>query len=139
MRRLVLSIALAVSLSALYTSPAPAQRHRHAGKGAAGGAHKTPIIRVTFGFAILKKVTVAGEVALTRMAPNTTYEITVFESPALTSPWTPIVAGAITTNNVGNGNLAINVERIPGSTTFFVAAMPQGVGQTDDSSAVELD
>jgi hypothetical protein len=139
MRRLVLSIALAVSLSALHASPAPAQRHHRAAKGTPGGAQNAPIVRVTFGFAILKKVTVTGEIALTRMAPNTIYEITVFESPALTRPWTPIVAGALTTNNVGNGNLAINAQRIPGSTTFFVAAVPQGHGQTYDSSAVELD
>jgi hypothetical protein len=136
MRRIVLSSALAVSLSALYASPGLAQRRLHVGKG----ARKAPIFRVTFGFRILKPThKLTGAVGFKQMAPNTTYEIAVFESPTVTAPWTPISAGALTTDSLGNGNLAINVERIPGSTAFFVAAVPQGRGQTYSSSSVELD
>jgi hypothetical protein len=138
-RRIVLPIALALLLSALYASSALAQRHGVAGKGAWRRALRPSIIRVNFDFASLKRGRVAGEIALLRMLPNTTYNATAFESPAPTEPFTPIVAGTLTTDNVGSGNLAINVECIPGSTTFFFAAVPQGPGQTLASSAVELD
>jgi hypothetical protein len=136
MRRLVLSIALAVSVSALYAGPAVAQRHDPAGNGAP--APEAPILRVTLSFPRLKKALIGG-VGLARMTPNTTYEIAVFESPELNMPFTSIVAGTVTTDNVGNGKLAIKVKRIPGSTTFFVAAVSPRLGQTYGSSDVELD
>jgi hypothetical protein len=136
-RRIVLSIAFALSLSAFYASPALAHRHRYAGKGTSG-AQRASILRVTLRFASLKRADVAGEVALRRMPPNTTYEIAVFESAAPTASFTPIIAGALTTDSVGSGNLAINVERIPGSTTFYFAAVPQGPGQTYGSPVLEL-
>ena len=127
MRRILLSFVLA--LSAVYASPALAQRRQRAGKGAAGRALKAPIIRAAFGSATWKKATATGKVALIQMPPNTTYEIAVLESPEVTGPWTPIVAGTITTNNVGYGNLAIHVERIPGTAALTVAAVPQGPGR----------
>jgi hypothetical protein len=44
MRRLILSLGLAVSLSALYASPALARRgHHHAGTSAGEGAQKAPL------------------------------------------------------------------------------------------------
>ena len=137
MRRIVLSIAFALSLSAFYASPALARRHHHAGKGASG-AQQASIFRVTLRYASLKRGDVAGEVALKRTPPNTTYEIAVFESAAPTESFTPVVAGALTTDGAGNGNLAVDVERIPGSTTFYFAAVPEGAGQAYGSSAVEL-
>ena len=120
MRRLALSVALAVSLLPTCAGPALALRRHHDGRG----AQNVPVVRAT-GFSASEAAdNVTGHVRLERMAPNTTYTITVFESPAVTASWTPIVAGTLTTNDLGNGNLAIKVQRIPGSTAFSVAAVP---------------
>jgi hypothetical protein len=146
MRRIVLSIALAVWMTVLYASPAPARPRpeHHAGnrlqRRAGKGAQKqAPILHVTFGFSISNAARdIRGEVGLKRMAPNTSYRIAVFESPAPTVPCTPVIAGTLTTDGAGNGNRAIDVERIPGSTIFIVSALSQERGSSSESPAVEL-
>jgi hypothetical protein len=142
MRRLLLTFGLAVSLSALYASPALARPgHHHKRKGAPEGAQKAPMYGPlngvgcsvggtptpqTFGFAILNtpgdETTVTAVVALKGAPPNTTYEVNVKETD---SPFTHICEGlgrllTITTNKQGNGNLEFTVERRPGTGRFYV-------------------
>jgi hypothetical protein len=135
MRRIA-PIALTVSMTALCASPALARLRYHM---RTLPRQVAPIIRVALHFSTLKPPgKVRGGIELIRMAPNTTYTVAVFSSPELTLPFTPIVAGTLTTNDVGAGNRAINVERIPGSTVFFVMALSPGRGPSYCSSAVEL-
>jgi hypothetical protein len=162
MRRLVLSIALAVSLSALYATPALARPgHHHKRKGAPEGAQKAPMygplneVRCsvggaqtpqTFGFAILNtpgdETTVTAVVALKGAPPNTTYKVTVKETD---SPFTHICSGlgglTITTNKQGNGNLEFTVERRPGTGRFYVELLREIPGGAEflATPAVALD
>ena len=155
MRRLLLTFALAVSLSALYASPALARRHHHAGKGAPEGAQKAPLYgpnefvipcatggsptSETFGFTVLNtpgdETTVDGEVALKHAAANTTFNVELVQGAC--SAISPV--GEITTNKHGNGNLHFTTPREPGATTFFVDIAPGAPLQAFASPAVELD
>jgi hypothetical protein len=154
MRRLLLTFALAVSLSALYASPALARRHHHAGKGAPEGAQKAPIFgpnefivgcgtggqptAETFGFAVLNTpgddTTLTGEVALKGAEPDQTFEVAAVQG--VCESITPV--GTITTNSKGNGNLHFTTARSPAATTFFVDLVREGA-QAFATPAVELD
>ena len=161
MRRLLLSLALAVSLSPLYASPALARRghHHHQPKAAPEGAQKAPLCGPeavatncevgtvptpnTFGFAILNtpgnETTVTGEVALKHAAPHATYFVGIASPQACIMP---ILIGTLTTNGQGNGTFEINTERTPGSTKFFVALLREVTPaklETFGTPAVELD
>jgi hypothetical protein len=147
MRRFLLSLGLAVSVSALSAGTALAQAPEGAQKApifgpnvfssgfsCEGGAVATP---KTFGFTVMdtpgNETTVNGVVALKRAAPKTEYFAEVVQNP----PCAGVFAGTITTNKKGNGNLHFNVERIAGSTQFWILAF--GEGQELASSSVELD
>jgi hypothetical protein len=146
MRRLLLSLALALTLSAVGASSALA--------AATVGAQKAPIYGLvdgstcetggfptpqTFGFAVLNtpgdETTVTGEVSLEHAAPNTAYEVGLIESLGVFC--LAREAGTITTNRNGNGNLHFTTERSPGSTRFFVnlKTAPEEL----NTPAVELD
>jgi hypothetical protein len=155
MRRLLLSFALAVSLSALGASSALAQRHHHAGKGAAEGAQKAPLYGPhaelgctggaptpqTFGFVVWNtpgdETTLTGEVALKHAAPNATFQVSSVQQAPLTCAISVRIVGTLTTSEKGNGNLRFTEERIPGSTTFFVEII--NVNEDFITPAVELD
>ena len=162
MRRLLISLVLAISALALGATPVVARhRHHHGGKGAPEGAQKVPLfgpfVHVlvcptggpptanTFGFAILdtpgNETRVSGVVAVKGAQPNTEYVVGVVESEN-GSNCTGAVAGELHTNRVGNGNLEFNVERRPGATMFFASvARPTLLGGKEQfaSSPVELD
>jgi hypothetical protein len=143
MRRLLLSLALALTLSAVGAGSALAEAPEGAqkaplygpnpGSTCVTGGIPTPS---TFGAVVLNtpgnETTLTGEIVLKHAVPNVTYN--VFEvqfAPALCSiGFGP--TGTLTTNNQGNGNFRLNVERVPGSTKFFVE-----VGRVVPNSTVE--
>ena len=152
MRRLLLSFALAVSLSAVGASSALAQAPEGAQKaplygphatttgfGCATGVFPTP---KTFGFVVLNtpgnENMVSAEVALKHAAPNTTYVLGIQQDPG-TCPL-PVPMGSITTNKKGNANGHFTAERAPTATKFWVA-IESSVASTETygSSSVELD
>jgi hypothetical protein len=152
MSRLLLSLALAASLSALSASTALAQ--------APGGAQKAPLYGPQaangfsceagvfptpkkFGFVVLdtpgNEATVSGEIVLKRAAPNTEY-VGVFVDQSNGPFCTGIPIGNnITTNKKGNGNLHFSVERVPSATKFWVGMTSATALETIGSSSVELD
>jgi hypothetical protein len=152
MRRLLLSFALAASLSALGASSALAQAPEGAQKAplygpeaASGfsceaGVFPTP---KTFGFVVLNtpgsEATVGGEIALKRAAPNTEYSAFVEQATGPFCTGSP-ASRNITTNKKGNGNLHFSVERMPTATKFWVAIeSTSNASETIGSSSVELD
>ena len=151
MRRLLLSLALALTLSAIGASSAVA--------GAPEGAQKAPLYGPaaesgfsceagvlptpeTFGFVILNtpgnETTVRGEVVLKHAAPDTTYPVVFVQQVEGSSCVVAnTVSNAFTTNERGNANLHFKVPRDPTATKFWV-----GIGfepGTFGSPAVELD
>jgi hypothetical protein len=157
MRKLLLSFALALSLSALGASSALARPHQRAGKGAPEGAQKAPLFGPasfvgscftggtptpeTFGFAVLNtpgdETTVTGEVALKRARPSTTYDVTIVQALPVGCEIT--IGHTITTNNKGNGNLHFTVERVPVGREFFVEVFNVANAEEYASPAVPLD
>jgi hypothetical protein len=152
MRRLLLSLALAASLSALSASSALAQAPELAQKAplygpeaatafsCEAGVFPTP---KKFGFVVLdtpgNEGTVSGEIALKRAAPNTEY-VGIFVDQSTGSLCTPSpIATSITTNKKGNGNLHFSVERVPSATKFWVGMTSASSSETIGSSSVELD
>src|ERR1700751_1171272 len=154
MRRLLLSLALALALCALGASSGLAQAPEGAKKApmfgpnveesgftCEGGANPTP---KTFGFAVLNtpgnETTLSGTLALKRAAPNTTYEVVTEQSvvsPSCVS--IPSLVGTLTTNTKGNGNLHFTTERITEATKFWLVATNETFTEFYGSSAVELD
>ncbi len=152
MRRLLLSITLAMSMLGLSASTALAAAPEGAQKAplfgpnvfASGitcesGAAPTP---KKFGFVVLdtpgNEMTLTGEVALKRAASNTTYG--VFDAQDVGGLCSSFFAGEITTNKKGNGNLHFTGERIPGSTKFLVIMFNlANSAENYGSPAVELD
>jgi hypothetical protein len=145
MRRLSLSITLAMSLVALSASTALAAAPEGAQKApmysspgipCATGATPTP---TTFGFAILNtpgdETTLTGQVALKGVAPNATYAVGLDAVPLCVPE---AFVGEITTNNKGNGTLHFTIARFPGVTKFFVTAKTLPF-ELYGSPAVELD
>jgi hypothetical protein len=151
MRRLLLSLALALALSAVGASSAVA--------GAPEGAQKAPLYGPaaesgfsceagvlptpeTFGFVILNtpgnETTVRGEVVLKHAAPDTTYPVVFVQQVEGSScVAATTVSTAFTTNERGNANLHFKVPRDPTANKFWV-----GIGLepgTFGSPAVELD
>jgi hypothetical protein len=126
MRRLLLSLAMALSLCAVGASSALAEAQK--------GAQKAPLYgpndgyycylggfptATTHGFVVFNtpdsRATLSGEVALKGAPPNATYQVVVVQySSCLGTTFT------LTTNKQGNGNLHFTTERFPGSTGFFV-------------------
>jgi len=153
MRRLLLSLALALTLSALGASSALAE--------ASEGAQKAPLFgpnpgstctsggnptSKTFGSVVLNtpgnETTLTGEVALKHAAPNATYEVFEVEFGPIFCHAGFNPAGTFTTNNEGNGNFHLNVERQPGTTKFFVEVarfVPPSTVEEFIIPAVELD
>jgi hypothetical protein len=145
MRRLVLSLTLALTLSAvgassvLAAAPEGAQKvplygpFNPAGLNCATGGTPTP---GTFGFAVLNtpgdETTLSGEIALKHVAPNATYPVDVLQDCGST------FVGTITTNTKGNGNLEFTTERDPG-TTEFIVDVNAGTLEEIVSPVVELD
>jgi hypothetical protein len=151
MRRLLLSLALALALSAVGASSAVASAPEGAQKAplygpkaesgfsCEAGVFPTP---ETFGFVVLntpgKETTVRGEVVLKHAAPDNTYPV-VFVQQVAGSLCTVAntVSTAFTTNERGNANLHFRVPREATATKFWV-----GIGLepgTFGSPAVELD
>ena len=152
MRRLLLSFALALGLSALGASsalaaaPEGAQKAPLYGPNAASGFSCESGVFPTpkqFGFVVLNtpgnEATVSVEVALKRAAPNTEY-IHVFVDQS-TGPFCTVsfATSNITTNKKGNGNLHFTVERVPTATKFWVGMTSASFSETIGSSSVELD
>ena len=153
MRRLLLSLTLALTLSAVGASPALAEAPQGAQKAplfgpfsqgainipCATGAEPTP---ETFGFAVFNtpgdEATLTGEVALTHAAPNSTYRI---ELEQVESPF--CIAGSqvgeITTNMQGRGNLHFTTARNPAANKFLVEVFNNAVLEFFASPSVELD
>jgi hypothetical protein len=149
MRRLLLSFALALALSALGASSALAEAPEGAQKAPLYGPAPTtncgtgaePTAK-TFGSAVLNtpgnEMTLSGEVSLKRAAPNTTYDIEVVEVTIVGCSETS--AGTITTNKKGNGNDHINVARSVFGEKFWVEIELPGEEEPEFASpAVELD
>lgn len=146
MRSLLLSLTLAVSLSAGGASSAAAQAPEGAQKApmygpVSGSTCETgglPTLQ-TFGFAVLNtpgdETTVTGEVSLKHAAPNTTYE--VVNDQDISGLCMFIGVGNLTTNRKGNGNVRFTTERLPGSTRFWVTMKTAPEELT--TPAVELD
>jgi hypothetical protein len=131
MRRLLLSLALALTLSALGASPAlaaGAQRVPMYGPIShfeeCGGGVATP---ENFGFAVLNaagnRTTLSGQIVVRGLKPSTVYEVVVWqEEPFLggCANSGAFVVGTFTTNQVGNGNFRFTVARNPETFGFFV-------------------
>jgi hypothetical protein len=148
MRRLLLSLVLALSLSAVGASSALA--------AAPEGAQKAPLYGPldptlscltggaptpeTFGFAVLNtpgnEMTLTGEVALQHAAPNAEYVVEDKQSSSVFCGSNDV--GTIMTNKNGNGNLHFTDERSPLATNFFVVVTNR-VTEVFTSPAVELD
>jgi hypothetical protein len=151
MRRLLLSFALAASLSALGASSALAQAPEGAQKAplygpkagngfsCEAGVFPTP---KTFGFVVLdtpgNEATVSAQVALKRAAPNTEYSVFVAQNIPFGCVNIP-ASSNITTNKQGNGNLHVTVERVPTADKFWVGVASTSSQETIGSSSVELD
>jgi hypothetical protein len=152
MRRLLVPLALAMSVCALSASAALAQAPEGAQKAplygpeaanafsCEAGVFPTP---KTFGFVVLStpgnEATVSVEIALKHAAPDTEY-VGVFVDQSTGLLCTGIPAGkSITTNKKGNGNLHFSVERVPSATKFWVGMTSASASETIGSSSVELD
>jgi hypothetical protein len=142
MRRLIVSFALALTLfalgasSALAKAPEGAKKAPLFGPNAEGSCVEVSPTPKTFGFAILdtpgNEMTLSGEVALKRAAPNAMYEVV-----ALQSPCSGFFAGTLTTNKRGNGNLHFTVPRDPRATKFGVELL-RGSQEFFQSPGVKL-
>jgi hypothetical protein len=157
MRRLVLSLPLALTLSAVGASSALAEAPEGAQKAPLFGPFTpffvscetgAPPTAATFGSAVLNtpngETTLSGEVTLKGAKPNTEYEVEVFEgSPAPVHLCGSVFLGSFTTNAEGNGNFHFTTARDPRATLFFVnvenAALVVPAGEGFLSPAVELD
>ena len=151
MRRLLLSLALALTLSAagassaLAEAPEGAQKAPLYGPNAASGfsceAGTFPTPK-TFGFVVLNtpdnETTVSGEFVLKHAAPNTGY-FTLFIRQA-TGPLCTFseTSKTVTTNAEGNANLHFTFDRVPTATKFWVG-VGEPPGETFGSPAIELD
>ena len=146
MRRLLLSLALALTLCAVGASSALAEGpegaqvaplygpfNPYSGLNCGAGGTPTP---GTFGFAVFNtpghETTLSGEVALKHAAPNATYPVEVLQDCGST------FVGTITTNTKGNGNLHFTTERDPG-TTQYIVDVNAGTDEEFVSPVVELD
>jgi hypothetical protein len=146
MRRLLLSLALALTLSAVGASTALA--------AATQGAQTAPLYGPftvvscppggtptpeTFGFVVLNtpgnEATLSGEVAVRNGAPNATFPVEVKQGCGFVSTF----VGELTTNKKGNGNLHFTTTRAPGATLFYVDVKSPTQGFRFVSPAVELD
>jgi hypothetical protein len=147
MRRLFLSLALAVSLSALSASAALATLPGGAQKAPFYGPFQTlvfpcetgaPPTPQKFGFVALNtsgnELELSGEISLKR-APLETFKVFVEQSPGLCP--SPLAIGEVTTNRQGNANFHFIVPRFPGSTHFWIEL--EGAREVLASSAVTLD
>jgi hypothetical protein len=150
MRRLLLSLTLALMLSAVGASSALAEAPEGAQtvplygpkaefEACAIGAAPTPN---TFGFVVLNtpgnEMTLSGEVALKGAKPNTEFAVDVTEAiPPSFCVFKHL--GTITTNTNGNGNLHFTDERSPGSTKFLVEIFKHANEEDFANSSVELD
>jgi hypothetical protein len=151
MRRLLLSLALALTLSAVGASSALAEAPEGAQKAplfgpepflpgvitCEGGGAPTPN---TFGFAVLNtpgdETTLSGEVALKHAAANETYAVGIIQGSGLLCGFRLI--GTMTTNEKGNGNLDFAISR-GGGTKFTVEVGAEERLERFASPAVELD
>jgi hypothetical protein len=150
MRRLLLSLALALTVSgvgagsALAEAPEEAQTAPLYGPVPRGitcptGGTPTP---KTFGFAVLNtpgnEARLTGEVVLNHAAPKTTYRVDVVPVTSFVCfEFSPV--GEITTNKQGNGNLHFRTVHDPTTNGAFVTV--ENALQTERfiSPAVELD
>jgi hypothetical protein len=134
MRRLLLSFALTLALSAVGASSALAEAPEGAQKSpifgpevftsgvSCEGAVATP---KQFGFVVLDtpgdETTVSGELSLKHVAKETTLIVELFQgAPSFACMGEEV--GKITTNRKGNGNLHFTHARFPGSSEFFILA-----------------
>src|SRR5262249_53216807 len=153
MRRLLLSLTLALTLSAVGASPALVE--------AAAGAQKVPLYGplarfegcgggvpppATFGFAVRNaagnRTTLSGQIAVRGVTPSTVYEVVVWQvepnGPGACKNSTSGNVETFTTNRQGNGNFRFTVARHPEAIGFFVEVFGDGVHDLF-SPAVELD
>jgi hypothetical protein len=152
MKRLVLSLALVLMLSAVCASSALAEAPEGAQTAplygpfgltridCATGAQPTP---ETFGLVVLNtpgdETTLTGEVALTHAAPNVTYSVDVGQGNSVMCVFPFPQVGEITTNKNGNGNLHFTTARNPAVTKFFVEVFNTSTIEGFIGPAVELD
>ena len=153
-RRLLVSITLAMSLVALSATTALAAAPEGAQKAPIFGPNiflnvggfscptgATPTAN-TFGFGVLStsgtETTLSAEVALKGAASNTTYNVFDLQDPGKCPTISP-PDGRIMTNAEGAGNVHFTVPRVPTATEFWVVV--QNVPRNEDygSSAVPLD
>lgn len=149
MRRLLLSLALAVSLSALSASAALATLPGGAQKAPFYGPFPTTSCETgalptpqKFGFVVLNtsgnELELSGEISLKRASTAFAgfgWKVFVEQSPGLCP--SGLAIGEVTTNNQGNGNFHFIVPRIPGSTHFWIRL--EGVAEELAGPAVRLD
>ena len=146
MRRLVLSIGLAVALSALCASPTLAAQKASIYGPLRGEGCGTPEPTKELGFVVFnapgKEKKLTGEVALKGAAPNATYVVQLLEG----SGFCNIVGtvGQLDTNGKGNGNLKFSAPRnggfgFPKSAITLSREISELNFELLESKAVELD
>ena len=152
MRRLVLSIGLAVALSALCASPAlaalqGAQKASIYGPLRGEGCGTPVATEKALGFVVFntpgKEKTLTGEVALKGAAPNATYVVQLLEGGSGLCNIAGTV-GQLDTNGKGNGNLEFSAPRnggfgFPKSAITVVREISELNFELLESEAVELD
>jgi hypothetical protein len=152
MRRLLLSLALALALSAVGASSALAGASEMAQKAPLFGPSFTSTCEGgvtptahTFGFVVLTtpgdETTLSGVVSLKGAAPNATYLVTPGQYPfAFCGGTATDTITHLHTNGRGNGTVEFSGERIPGTTKFSVELFNEAPPFDEYASpAVELD
>jgi hypothetical protein len=152
MRRLLLSLALTLALSAvgagsaLAAAPEGAQKaplygpNAEAGFSCEAGVFPTP---ETFGFVVLNtpgnETTVSAQFVLKHAAPNTEYSFFFVEQVTGSSCTTSVTEKNVTTNARGHATLHFTVPREATATKFWAGFTGILTGETIGTPAVELD
>src|SRR5262249_38274705 len=135
MRRLLLSLTLALTLSAVGASPALVEAAAGGPKGPmygplapfAGGGAGDPTpgkSRVAVLNTAGNRTTLSGQIAVRGVTPSTVYEVVVWQvepnGPGACKNSTSGNVETFTTNRQGNGNFRFTVARHPEAIGFFV-------------------
>jgi hypothetical protein len=152
MRRLLLSLALVLMLSALGASSALAKAPKGAQKAPLYGPSFTPTCEGgaapttrTFGIAVLNtpgdETTLSGVISLKGAEPNATYVVDPTQAPLGPCAGTTIeTIRLLHTNGKGNGTVEFSGPRDPGTTEFWVELFNEAPPFDEYASpAVELD
>jgi hypothetical protein len=153
MRRLLLSLALTLALSAVGASSGLAEAPEGAQKAPLYGPHAassgfsceagvSPTLE-TFGFVVLNtpgnETTVSAQFVLKHAAPNTEYSFFFVEQVTGSSCTTSFTEKNVTTNARGHATLHFTVPREATATKFWAGFTGILTGETIGTPAVELD